>query len=337
MMKKRMLRGILLLLAAALTLLSGGACQKQSQEGLDRVVLALDWTPNTNHSGLFLASDLGYYREENIEIVFRESDMDFIEMVAGGSAAFGLAAQEQVLQARASAASVPVVALAAVLAHNTSGFASPVDRGILSPADFQGMTYSGWGTEMELAIIDALMKKQGADFSQVKLINQSAGNFIASMELEADFAWIYYGWDGVNCQLASYLINYIPLTDMEPDLDFYSPVLITNEETIRDKPDLIRRFLRATAKGYAQAMAHPDQAVASLLKAAPGLDPDLLLASQLYLNDHYLGDSPYWGAIDPGRWNNFARWMEERGLLDRPIDPADAFTTDYLPRGGEGH
>ncbi len=335
-MKSRKLHRLLILLLLGLVFLSQacGPGALPGEEGLDQVVLALDWTPNTNHAGLFLARDRGYFEEEAIALDLRESDMNFIEMVAGGTAAFGLASQEQVLQARASEAGLPIVAVAAVLQHNTSGFASPKDRGIVDPKGFEGRTYSGWGTELELAILKTLMEKEGADFDKVQVINQSAGNFIASMETEADFAWIYYGWDGIICEQESYPINFIPLQALEPDLDFYSPVIITNERTIEENPDLIKRFLRAAERGYLDAMADPEAAVGSLLEAAPELDGNLLLASQRYINDHYLQDAPWWGAMDHSTWEGFASWMDSHGLLDRPLELAGAYDTSFLP--GEG-
>ena len=333
---KRISTLLFALVCLALILSVPLGCRSRQPGQMDRVVFALDWTPNTNHTGLFLARDRGYYAEESIEIEIRESDMNFIEMVAGGSDDFGMAAQEQVLHDRATQAAIPVVALAAIVQHNTSGFAAPVDRGIQSPGDFEGKTYSGWRTVLELAILRTLMEKHGADYSQVRIINQSAGNYIASMELEADFAWIYYGWDGVNCDLQDYPIDFIPLQSIEPDLDFYSPLIITNEKTLAERPDLIRRFLKATQRGYLDAMEDPQGAVDSLLNAAPGLDPELLLASQLYLNDHYIDDAAYWGAMSGQTWIRFAGWMDQHQLLDRPIDVLKAFDTSFLPGAEDG-
>ncbi|HHV42414.1 MAG TPA: ABC transporter substrate-binding protein [Clostridiaceae bacterium] len=298
---------------------------------VEKINFALDWTPNTNHSGLFLAQQQGFYAAEGLEVDFQESDMNFIEMVATESATFGIASQEQVLQARASAAKIPVVSVAAILQHNTSGFASPVDREIKAPSDFAGKTYSGWGTELELAFIKTLMEKEGADYSQVKIINQSANNFIASMETEADFAWIYWGWDGVNCELQDYATNFILLQDIDPRLDFYSPTIITNETVIKDNPDLIKRFLRATAKGYELAIENPELAVEALLEVAPELDEELVRRSQTWLNDKYIDDADSWGLMKPEMWSDFKAWMLDNKTLENDLDPAEAFTNDFLP------
>ena len=297
----------------------------------EKITLALDWTPNTNHSGLYLAAQQGFYADEGLEILFQESDMNFIEMVAAESASFGIASQEQVLQARASSAQIPIVAVAAIVQHNTSGFASPVDRNIKSPADFEGMTYSGWGTELELAFIKTLMEKAGADYDQVNIINQSASNFIASMEMEADFAWIYWGWDGINTEVQDYPIDFILLQDIDPRLDFYSPLIITNETVINENPELIERFLRASAKGYQLAIEEPELAVKAIMEAAPELDEELLLRSQIWLSDKYIDDASRWGEMKPEIWSSFKDWMLERNILESDPDTSESFSNDYLP------
>lgn len=321
----------MLLLISLLLLLPSCAPADKPEDELRELTFALDWTPNTNHSGLFLAQERGYYAEEGLNVTFRESDMNFIEMVANGTAAFGIASQEQVLQARASAAEIPVKAVAALLQHNTSGFASPLDRGIETPKDFEGKTYSGWGTELELAFVRSLMEKDNADYSKVKIINQSASNFIASMETEADFAWIYYGWDGVNCELQDYPINFILLGDIDERLDFYSPVLISSDDLINSEPDLVKKFLRASRRGFLDAIADADAAVKVLIEAAPELDPDLLKASQEWLNRENEKSAEAWGAMTAERWENFALWMKEHNLLENDIDVKAAYTTDFLP------
>lgn len=297
----------------------------------DKITFALDWTPNTNHSGLFLAQQQGFYAEEGLDVDFRESDMNFIEMVATGSASFGIASQEQVLQARSSEAKIPIVSVAAILHSNTSGFASPEERGIKAPRDFEGKTYSGWGTELELAFIKTLMAKEKADFAKINIINQSANNYIAAMESEADFAWIYWGWDGINCELQDYPINFILLQDIDSRLDFYSPTIITNETVIKDNPELIRRFLRATARGYSLAIEKPDKAVEAVLEMAPELDKELIAASQKWLSTKYVDDASGWGTMKFEKWSRFKDWMLENGLLESDLDPAQAFTNDYLP------
>lgn len=301
------------------------------EKELREVVFALDWVPNTNHTGLFLARDLGYYEEEGLKVRIEQSDMAFIEMVASGAAHLGIASQEQVMQARASFAKVPVVSVAAVLQHNTSGFASPADRKIKSPKDFAGKIYSGWGTELEMAFISYLMEKENVDPEEVTVITQSATDYIASMETEADFAWIYWGWDGVNAELKDYPIDFILLQDVDPQLDFYSPTIIASEALIEEDPDLIAAFLRATKRGYEKAIEDHALAVETLMKEAPELDRELVIKSQEYLNSQYIADAEKWGEMKPERWTNFASWLASEDILESKINVEEAFTLDFIP------
>jgi ABC-type nitrate/sulfonate/bicarbonate transport system substrate-binding protein len=151
------------------------------------------------------------------------------------------------------------------------------------------------------------------------------------MESEADFAWIYWGWDGINCELQAYPLNFILLQDIDPRLDFYSPTIITNETVINDNPELIRRFLRATAKGYSLAVAEPDKAVEAVLEMAPELDRELVSASQKWLSKKYIDDASVWGTMELEIWLSFKNWMLQYGVLENDLDPAQAFTNDYLP------
>ena len=322
----------ILLIALLVLPLVLAACQPSGGAELKEVVFALDWVPNTNHSGLFLARDLGYFAEEGLDVRIEQSDMAFIEMVASGAADLGIASQEQVLQARASFARVPVVSVAAVLQHNTSGFASPVSRQIRSPRDFEGKTYSGWGTELELAFISYLMERDGGDPGQVQVISQSASDYIASMETEADFAWIYWGWDGVNTELRDYPIDFMLLQDVAPALDFYSPTIIAGETLIAEDPELIAAFLRAAKRGYEKAIEDPEAAVEALLKEAPETDPELARESQHYLNGQYIADAARWGEMTPERWTAFAAWLEAEDILENAITVEEAYTLDFIPQ-----
>lgn len=309
----------------------GSGSPAASDQELDKITFALDWTPNTNHSGLFVARDQGYFAEEGLEVDLQQTDMTFIEMVGTGAAQFGIASQEQVLQARAASGQVPIVSVAAVLQHITSGFASFSETGISTPTDFEGRTYAGWGTELELAMIKTLMDADGADYDQVTIINQSATDFFAALETEADFVWIYYGWDGISAELRQIPLNFMLLQDVDPALDMYSPTIITNEQTIAENPELIERFLRAAARGYQAVMADPQLAVDALLAEAPELDPELVAASQAYLNEQYVADAQQWGQMSPQRWTDFTAWMSANELLESPITAEDAYTNDFLP------
>lgn len=324
------LKIIIVLLSVALLL---GGCTKENkkEENID-AVLVLDWVVNTNHTGIFVAQELGYFNDEGINLeIIQAPEMNFIEMVGINTAQIGICGQEQMTQARMSSGKVPVVGIGTILQHNTSGFAAPVGRGIKSPKDFEGKRYSGWGTMLEEKFIENLMEKDDGDFSKVQMRMMLATDYFASMETEADFAWIYYGWDGVGAQIRQYPINFILLQDIYPEMDFYSPLFISNETTIKNNPDLITKFMKAVSKGYKYTVKNPEEACDLLLKSAPETSKDHALASIKYLSEYFLDQSGNFGTMNDNILNNFSDWMYENELISNPLDVKEAFTDKFLP------
>jgi ABC-type nitrate/sulfonate/bicarbonate transport system substrate-binding protein len=297
---------------------------------LTNVKVVLDWTPNTNHTGLYVAKQLGYYEQEGLNVdIVQPGQSGADTMVATGEAQFGVSYQEGLTQARVQG--VPLVSIAAIIQHNTSGFASPVAKNIKSPKDFEGKTYGGWGSPAENAMIESLMQLEHADASKVKIVNIGEADYFTAVKKDIDFAWIYYGWTGVEAELRGEPINMIYLTQYSDKLDYYTPILVTNEKMIKENPDIVKRFMAATSKGYEYAIAKPDEAADILIKAAPDLDPKLVKASQKWLSPKYQDDAPRWGEQKQAVFENYAEWMYEHKLLDKKLDASKAFTNDFLP------
>lgn len=301
-------------------------------EELEKVTVVLDWVPNTNHTGLYVAKDKGYYEEEGLEVeIIQPTEGGSADLIAAGQGEFGISYQEQVTYARTAENPLPVKAIAAIIQHNTSGFASPVEKSIENPKDFEGKRYGGWGSPVEEAMLKALMEKYDADFSKLEMIDIGAADFFTSVQKDVDFAWIYYGWDGVAAELRDFPINFIKLQDVDPQLDFYTPVIIANEELLNNDEELVRKFLRATTKGYEYSIENPEDAVQSLLKFASEIDETIAVESQKYLANEYKADAERWGEMKEEIWSNYAEWMYERGLLNKKLDVKEAFTNDFLP------
>lgn len=307
-----------------------GCSQNKSPEELTKVTVLLDWFPNTNHTGLYLAQELGYYQAEGLEVeIIQPPEGVTAQLIASGQGDIGVSYQEEVTIARSQ--DIPIVAIAAIIQHNTSGFAAPSDREIRTPADFEGKTYGGWGSPAETALLQALMDKYGADVNKVNFINIGSADFFTSIETDIDFSLIFWGWTGIEAESRQIDLNYIPLKEEVATLDFYTPVLITNENSIAQKPDLIKKFMRAASKGYHYAIESPGEAARLLVKSVPELDPDLVKASQQYLAEQYQADAARWGEMKPGVWKSYADFMFDNALINKNIDTTKAFTNQFLP------
>ncbi|MFZ5967958.1 MAG: ABC transporter substrate-binding protein [Bacillota bacterium] len=333
-MKKMMM---FLLIAALLISTITGCTAKdtpvpEQSEEMQKVTVLLDWVPNTNHTGMYTALEKGYYKEEGLEVeIIQPTEGGSADLIAAGQGQFGISYQEQVTYARTAETPLPIKAIAAIIQHNTSGFASPEAKNIKSPKDFEGKKYGGWGSPMEEAMIKALMEKEGADFSKVEMVNIGASDFFTSVERDVDFSWIYYGWDGVAADLKDFKLNFIKLQDVDAALDFYTPVIIAHEDTLAQNPELVKKFLRATTKGYQYAIQNPEDAAKDLLKYVPELDEKMVIESQKYLAKEYQADASRWGEMKEETWKNYSNWMFEKKLLEKELDAKEAFTNEFLP------
>lgn len=323
---------ILALLTLLLTACNTDKDNKSStDEKLDKIQFALDWTPNTNHTGLYVAQENGYFKEEGLEVEFMlpgEAGAD--QLVASGKAQFGIGTQEAITEARVQ--DIPIVSVAAILQHNTSGFASLKESGIESPKNYEDKTYGGWGAPVEQAVISALMVKDNADSGKVDFINMGNSDFFTAVERDIDFAWIYYAWTGIEAELRGIDLNMQYLIDYSDKLDYYTPVITTNEKMISDNPETIRKFMKAVAKGYKLSIENPEEAARLLSKQVPDLDEELVKASQKWIASKYQDDAPRWGEQKLSVWENYAQWMMENDLLDDVFIPEDAFTNEFLPK-----
>lgn len=316
----------LLLLAMVVAL---GACTPQ-QAPLTKAVLSLDWVPNTNHTGFYVALQKGWYAEEGIdlEIQVPSDPSAALKQVAAGNTEFGVSFQDELVIARSN--DIPVVSIGAILQHNTSAFAVRADSGITRPKDFEGKTYAATGTTIERPILGALMACDGGDINQVQFVDVGFDLLPALVGKRADIVWIFEGWDGVKAQLMGLELTTFPLYgSCVPD--YYTPLVVAGESTLAEKPDLVRRFMKATARGFTYAAENPAEAADILLKYAPESDPALVKASQEYLSPRYIADAPAWGQQKPEVWTTFTEWMYTNGLLAKQVDASAAFTNDYLP------
>ncbi|WP_313801260.1 ABC transporter substrate-binding protein [Cytobacillus sp.] len=311
---------------------SGGENQTKEKDNneLEKVTVVLDWTPNTNHTGLYVAKEKGYFEEEGLDVeIIMPGEAGADQLTASGKADFGVSYQESITQARVQG--VPLVSVAAVIQHNTSGFASPAEKNITSPKDFAGKTYGGWGSPVEKSVLDSLMKIEKAKVEDVSIVNMGDADFFTAVKRDIDFAWIYYGWTGVEAELRGEKINMVYLTDYSDKLDYYTPVLATNEKMIESNPETVKAFVKAASKGYGYTIDNPKEAAEILLKAAPDLDEELVKKSQEWLAPHYQDDASRWGEQKLDVWKNYADWMFENGLLDKKLEAEKAFTNEFLP------
>ena len=330
-----------LLLAAVLVIgmLTGCGASENTAESadkkdLEKITFVLDWTPNTNHTGLYVAQKLGYFEEAGLEVEIVQPPEDgAVVLVASGKAQFGVSFQDSLAPAFVEGEAIPVTAVASVIQHNTSGIISRAGEGMDTPKGMEGHSYATWNGSIELATVQKVMEADGGDYSKLELIPSTVTDEVSALKTNSvDSIWIFYGWAGVKTELENLATDYFAFADIDPVFDYYTPVIVAGNQFLEEKPETAKAFLSALSKGYEFAMEKPEEAADILCAAAPELDKELVVASQKYLAGQYKADAPYWGYMDENRWNNFYQWVNDHELVEGKVMLDAGFTNEYLPK-----
>jgi len=327
-MKKKIVP-IALVLAAALMLASCAGSEKAPQ--LEKISFVLEWEPNTNHTGVYVAVKNGYYEAAGLSVeILTPPESGAAGFVASGKAQFGIDVQEILAIELTLDDPLPVTAVAAVISHNNSGIISLKEAGLDNFGKLAGKTYASWDAPGEVEILKQAIRDAGGDPEKMLTVPAPAYDAIAMLNSGlVDIVWVYENWDVIAADIAGVECNFIKFADASPVLDFYTPIIIANNDFLKNKPDTARKFVQATAAGYEFAIKNPKEAAEILLEAVPELPPDLIYASQAYLAGTYASPGEKWGVFDEARWSAFYGWMYEQGIIDKPLG-SYGFTNEYL-------
>lgn len=308
-----------------------GETAKKEQE---KITFVLDWTPNTNHTGLYVAQNQGYFEEEGLEVEIVQPPEDGADaLVASGKAQFGVSFQDSMAPGVAGENALPTTAVAALVQHNTSGIISRKGEGMDTPKGMEGKKYATWDAPVEKAMVKNVVEQDGGDFSKVEMIPSTVTDEVSALKSKSvDSIWVFYAWAGVATEVAGLDTDYFAFKDINPVFDYYTPVVIANNSFLEEKPETAKAFLKALKKGYEFAIEKPEEAAQILCEASPELDEKLVLASQEYLKNEYKAEVEQWGYIDPARWNAFYQWLNDNGLAETEIPENAGFSNDYLPQ-----
>jgi ABC-type nitrate/sulfonate/bicarbonate transport system substrate-binding protein len=328
---------LIALVAVAASVLTG--CAGSNADSPETIDFALDWTPNTNHTGLFVAQQEGYFADAGLNVnVLPYNNTSPDTLVDAGNAEFGISFQSSATFAKAAGART--VSVLAPLQHWATGIGVRADRDdIRSPKDLSGKTYAGFGDAGEDATLKQVIANDGGsgDFKTVVL---GTSAYEAVYNGDADFTVSYDAWEGLEAQRAGTPMKYFQYTDYGfPDA--YAIVVNGNEQWLADHPDEARKFVQALQKGYQFAADNPDKAAQDLIDANPGAftDEDLVRESQKMLAEKYMRDADgRVGTQTLQQWTGYSDFLYKAGVLTdqsgAPLtsepDWSTYFTDDYL-------
>lgn len=338
-MKKNIKKALVIALAAAMALSVTGCGKDTSSDSGDKtkITFCLDWTPNTNHTGLYVAQAKGYYEEAGLDVeIVQPAENTAAQMCAAGEAQFAIEAQDTMVASLATDEPLGITAVSAIVQHNTSGILSRKGDGIDRPAGLTGKTYSTWESPIELAMLENVVNNDGGDFSKVKQIPNDITDEPAALKAkQTDAVWVFEGWGKINADVAGVPVDYFNFSDINPVFDYYTPIIIANNDFLKDSPDVAKAFLEATKKGYEWAAENPDEAADILIEGdntgSLKESEDLVKKSQEFLSTKYIDDADSWGYIDPARWNAFYKWLYDNKLCSKDLTDV-GFSNEYLEK-----
>jgi ABC-type nitrate/sulfonate/bicarbonate transport system substrate-binding protein len=301
--------------------------------------VALDWTPNTNHTGLFVAQQEGWFREAGLDVQFLPYNNTSPDtLVSSGAAEFGVSFQDSFTFSKAAGADITSVM--AVLQHWATQIAVRADRAdITSPRDLDGKTYGGFGAAYEEPKMRAVIRAAGGTGTFQTVVLGTAA-YEALYAGEVDFTEPFVAWEGIEAELRGQPLKTFSYIDYGfPDA--YNVLLIGNSPWLRANPELAARFVQAAQRGYQLATDDPARGAKLLMDANPGAfsEPELVTRSQEMLAARYLRDeNGRVGTQTLEKWAGYSGWVFDSGALTGPDgspltqrpDFATWFTNDYV-------
>ena len=292
------------------------------KEDLRELDVVLDWYPNALHAFLYVAMEKGYYADEGLKVNIRfpSNANDAISLVAAGRADIGLYYQQDVIQARANQG-VPVKSIGAVVQGPLNIVLSLAEKDISSPADLTGKTVGYAGTELSEAIVRSIMANVGADYSGVQLVDVGF-DLMSSMTTGSVDATIgcLVNHEVPQMEEEGFDVSWFDLDDYGVPT-YYGGVFLANDTAVERDGETLSAFLRASARGFADLKAEPEEALAILLanqneENFPLSETVERSSMEVLLPMMETAEAAFLSQSDEC-WRENIGWMLEQGLIDR--------------------
>ncbi|MEM6646704.1 MAG: ABC transporter substrate-binding protein [Bacteroidota bacterium] len=296
--------------------------------------LALDWTPNINHIGFFVAHAKGFYHDRGLEVTIIDPADDNYALTPAkrvelGHAEVALCPTESVISYRTKATPFDLIGIATVFQYDLSAISVKADAGIASPRDLDGRSYASYQARYEDEIVRQMIRNDGGQGDIQVGYPAKLGIWATLLDGDYDATWIFRNWEGVAADTQGVNLRHFAMRDYDVPYS-YSPLIVASEAQIAADEDVYRHFLAATQAGFLFAAKHRDEAVELLRSHVPSTDAHIDLWHALDVSVDALGTEGTWGTMDEATVERFLTWLRERGLESHPLAVDDIVTNRLL-------
>ena len=285
---------------------------------MKKIKLALDWTPNINHIGFFVAKEKGFYKENDLKVEFLTPDLDDYlitpaKKVEMNMSDFGLCPTESLISFRTKKNPFILKGLMTIFQEDVSAIATVESNNILRPKHLDGRSYASYKARYEDKIVKKMIINDGGIGNLKIFYPKRLGIWNTLIENKYDSTWIFINWEGVEASKKNIDLELFKMSDFGIPYS-YSPILFSSSDYINNNSNTVKKFIESSRKGYTYCYENMDEAVSILNKFVPITDKGIDLIECLKISIDHFGSKENFGKIDLKKIDIFLKWLKDNNI-----------------------
>ena len=294
---------------------------------MKKIKLALDWTPNINHIGFFVAKEKGFYKENDLKVEFLTPALDDYlitpaKKVEMNISDFGLCPTESLISFRTKKNPFILKGLMTIFQEDVSAIATVESNNILRPKHLDGRSYASYKARYEDKIVKKMIINDGGIGNLKIFYPKRLGIWNTLIENKYDSTWIFINWEGVEASKKNIDLELYKMSDFGIPYS-YSPILFSSSNYINNNSNTVKKFIESSRKGYTYCYENMDEAVSILNKFVPITDKGIDLIECLKISIDHFGSKENFGKIDLKKIDIFLKWLKDNNIENNSFTAND--------------
>lgn len=285
---------------------------------MKKIKLALDWTPNINHIGFFVAKEKGFYEENDLKVEFLTPELDDYlttpaKKVEMDMSDFGLCPTESLISFRTKKNPFILKGLMTIFQEDVSAIATIESNNILRPKHLDDRSYASYKARYEDKIVKKMIINDGGKGNLKIFYPKRLGIWNTLIENKYDSTWIFINWEGVEASKKNIDLELYKMSDFGIPYS-YSPILFSSSDYINNNSNTVKKFIESSRKGYIYCYENMGEVVSILNKFVPETDKGIDLIECLKISIDHFGPRENFGKIDLKKIDIFLKWLKDNNI-----------------------